>query len=183
MPPPDENTATDPTGAGWLVWLVVVVPGLLALTLTSVRRAAPGELVLVVRGGRVVRARRAGLVARRPVGERFEVVPTGDRSLPLVVRARTRDGVDVVVLADLRLVVDDVAPGTDWRPASDAVRTAEDVVAGTVARCEVADLVDDLDRGSSEWPGEVTRLLPGGTRATAVEVTEVEARLTPRDPS
>ena len=108
MPPPDENTATDPTGAGWLVWLVVVVPGLLALTLTSVRRAAPGELVLVVRGGRVVRARRAGLVARRPVGERFEVVPTGDRSLPLVVRARTRDGVDVVVLADLRLVVDEI---------------------------------------------------------------------------
>lgn len=165
------------------MWLVVVVPGLLALTLSTVRRAAPGELVVVVRGGYVVRAGRAGLVARRPVTDRFEVVPTGRRSLPLVVRARTRDAVDVVVLADLGLVVDDVAPGTAWRPASEAVRAAEQVVAGTVAQCDVADLVDDLDRRSGDWPGEVTRLLPTGTRAVAVDVTEVEARLTPRDPS
>lgn len=183
MPPPDENAATDPTGAGWLVWLVVVVPGLLALTLTTVRRTAPRELVLVLRRDRVVRSARAGLVARWPVTDRFEVVPTGPRSLPLVVRARTRDAVEVVVLADLRLAVDDVPAGATWRPASDAVRVAEDVVAATVVRCEVAGLVDDLDRRSGDWPGEVTRLLPGGTRAVAVEVNEVEARLTPRDPS
>lgn len=183
MPPPDENTAADPTGAGWLVWLVVVVPGLVALSLTSIRRAGPGELVLVLRGDRVVRAARAGLVLRRPVGERFEVVPTAARVLPLVVRARTRDGVDVVVLADLALVVDDVEPGDAWRPTSYAVQVAEETVAGAVTRCDVADLVDDLDRCSADWPGEVGRLLPRGTRAVAVEVTEVEARLTPREPS
>jgi hypothetical protein len=26
MPPPDENTAVDPTGAVWVVWLVIVPP-------------------------------------------------------------------------------------------------------------------------------------------------------------
>lgn len=183
MPPPDENTTADPTGAAWVVWLVVAVPGLLLLTLTSVRRAGPGELVVVVRGDRVVRARRAGLVARRPVAERFEVVPTGPRVLPMVVRARTRDGVEVVVLADLDLVVEDVEPGTPWQPVARAVRLAEGTVAAAVAQADVATLVDDLDRREADWPGEVSRSLPAGTRASAVRVTEVEARLTPRDPS
>lgn len=183
MPPPDENTTADPTGAAWVVWLVVAVPGLVLLALTSIRRAGPGELVLVVRGDRVVRACRGGLVARRPVAERFEVVATEPRVLPMVVRARTRDGVDVVVLADLSLVVEDVEPGASWQPAAEAVRHAEDTVAAEVTQVEVADLVAELDRREDAWPAAVTRLLPTGTRATAVRVTEVEARLTPQDPS
>ena len=36
MPPPDENTAEDPTGAAWVVWLVIVGPVLLFVTLACV---------------------------------------------------------------------------------------------------------------------------------------------------
>ena len=54
MPPPDENTVVDPTVTSWVVWLVIVGPGLLFATLACVRRAGPGELVVVVRRGRVV---------------------------------------------------------------------------------------------------------------------------------
>lgn len=178
MPPPDENTAVDPTGAAWVVWLVIVGPGLLFVTLTCVRRVAPGELVLVVRQDRVVRSRRNGLVARWPGVERFEAVPTGPRVLPLVVRSRTSDGVDVTALADLTVQVHDVAAGTAYVPAATVVRLAEDAVAGAVEQLEVGSLVDDLDALEPQWPDQLTRRLPPGTRATGLTVTEVEARLT-----
>jgi hypothetical protein len=178
MPPPDENTAVDPTGAAWVVWLVIVGPGLLFVTATCVRRVAPGELVLVVRGGTVVRVGRGGLVARWPGLERFERVPTAPRVLPLVVRSRTRDGVDVVALAELTVQVRDVEPGTAYASTTAAARIAEDAVAGAVERLEVCSLVDDLDALEPRWPDELTRRLPVGTRATDLSVTEVEARLT-----
>lgn len=178
MPPPDENTAVDPTGAAWVVWLVIVGPSLILATFVCVRRVGPGELVLVVRQGQVVRARRNGLVARWPLAERFEPLPTGSRVLPLVVRSRTRDGVDVVALADLTIEVHDVEAGTPYVPPAHAVQVAEDTVAGAVEQLEVGTLVDDLEALESRWPAQVTRLLPAGTEATALAVTEVEARLT-----
>src|SRR6478735_9745807 len=178
MPPPDENAAVDPTGAAWVVWLVIVAPGLLLAAVTCVRRVGPGELVLVVRRGEVVRVRRTGLVVRWPVLERFEPVPTGPRVLPLVVRSRTSDGVDVVALADLTVQVRDVEPGTAYVPPAQAARLAEDTVARAVEQLEVESLVDDLEALETRWPGRLTRLLPVGTAATALAVTEVEARLT-----
>ena len=178
MPPPDENTAVDPTGAAWVVWLVIVGPGLLFATLTCVRRVAPGELVLVVRQGEVVRVRRNGFVARWPGLERFETVTTDPRVVPLVIRSRTSDGVDVVALADLTVQVRDVEPGTAYVPPAQAARLAEDTVARAVEQLEVESLVDDLEALETRWPGQLTRLLPVGTAATALAVTEVEARLT-----
>lgn len=176
--PPDDNAAVDPTGAAWVVWLVIVGPGLLFVTLTCVRRVAPGELVLVVRQDRVVRARRNGLVARWPGVERFEDVTTEPRVLPLVVRSRTLDGVDVTALADLTVQVHDVAAGTAYVPAATVVRLAEDAVAGAVEHLEVGSLVDGLDALEPQWPERLNPRLPPGTRATGLTVTEVEARLT-----
>lgn len=178
MPPPDENTTVDPTGASWLVWLVIVGPSLLFATLVCVRRVGPGELVTVVRRGRVVRSRRHGLVTRWPLLERFEPLPTESRVLPLVVRSRTSDGVDVIALADLTVRVHDVDPGAPYVPLAQAARVAEDAVAGAVGQLQVCTLVDDLEALESRWPDRVTRLLPRGTEATALAVTEVEARLT-----
>lgn len=177
MPPPDENTAVDPTGAAWVVWLVIVAPSLLFATLVCVRRVGPGELVLVVRRDRVVRAHRTGFVRRWPLVERFEQVPTS-RVLPLVVRSRTRDGVDVVALADLTIEVHDVVAGSAYVPPEHAARLAEDTVGGAVERLAVGALVDDLEALQSRWPEELSRLLPPGTEATGLLVTEVEARLT-----
>lgn len=180
MPPPDENTAVDPTGTAWVVWLVLVGPGLLFVTLTCVRRVAPGELVLVVRRGRVVRSSARGLLARWPVLERFEPVPTGPRVLPLVIRARTSDGVDVVALANLVLEVEEVEPGGTYIPTTRAVRVAEETVGATVEQIEVGSLVDALEAMEGEWPAIVTRQLPPGTRAAGLAVIELEAQLTPR---
>jgi hypothetical protein len=162
-----------------MVWLVIVGPGLVFATLACVRRVAPGELVLVVRQGEVVRVRRNGFVARWPGLERLETVTTDPRVVPLVIRSRTSDGVDVVALADLTVQVRDVEPGTAYVPPAQAARLAEDTVARAVEQLEVRSLVDDLEALEARWPAEVTRQLPAGTEAAAVAVTEVEARLTP----
>jgi regulator of protease activity HflC (stomatin/prohibitin superfamily) len=178
MPPPDENTVVDPTGTAWVVWLVIIGPGLLFATFACVRRVGPGEVVLVVRQGQVVRSRRSGILARWPGVERFEPVPTGRRVLPLVIRSRTRDGVDVVALADLSLEVRVIEPGSAFVPAAEAVRVAEETVGAAVEQVEVRSLVDDLAELEARWPEEVTRRLPAGIAATSLEVTSVEARLT-----
>jgi hypothetical protein len=161
-----------------VVWLVIVGPGLVFATLACVRRVAPGELVLVVRQGEVVRVRRNGFVARWPGLERFETVTTDPRVVPLVIRSRTSDGVDVVALADLTVQVRDVEPGTAYVRPAQAARLAEDTVARAVEHLEVESLVDDLAALEERWPGQLTRRLPVGTAATALAVTEVEARLT-----
>jgi hypothetical protein len=149
-------------------------------TLACVRLVAPGELVLVVRRGRVVRSRRKGLVARVPGLERFEPLPAGTRTVPLVIRSRTRDGVDVVALADLTLDVRSVEPGSPFVSPADVLRLAEDTVGEAVAQVEVRSLVEDLDELEAQWPERVTRLLPAGTVAASLELSEVEAQLTPR---
>jgi hypothetical protein len=176
--PPDDNAAVDPTGAAWVAWLVIVGPALLFVTLTCLRRVAAGELVLVLRQDRVVRVQRRGFVARWPGVERFETVPTSRRVLPLVVRARTSDGVDVTALAELTIRVHDVAAGTAYVPTSEVVRLAEDAVAGAIAGLEVGSLLDELDALEPQWPERLNPRLSPGTGATGLTVTEVEARLT-----
>jgi hypothetical protein len=178
--PPEESTAVDPSGAAWVAWLVIVGPGLLFVTLLCVRRVGAGELVLAVRHDTVVRSRQSGFVTRWPVVERFEPLPTGPQVLPLVVRSRTSDGVDVVALADLVVEVLDVAPGTAYVPATDVARTAEETFGAVIEDLEVPSLVEELEAIAPEVLAQVGRALPDGTSATALEVTRVEALLAPR---
>jgi hypothetical protein len=180
MPPPDENTAVDPTGTAWVVWLVIVGPGLLYATVACVRRVGAAELVLVVRHGQVVRSSSRGFLARWPGLERFETVPTQCWDLPLVIRSRTRDGVVVIALADLTLEVRGVEVGSAYVPPADVVRLAEETVGAAVQQLEVRTLVDDLEELQARWSDRVSRQLPAGTEATALAVTELEAQLTPR---
>jgi hypothetical protein len=180
MPPPDENTVADATGTAWVAWLVIVGPGLLFVTLLCARWVGPGEMVLVVRQGMVVRLRRTGVVTRWPGIERFESVSTDTRVVPLVIRSRTCDGVDVVALADLTVQVSDVEAGAPWVSTAHVVRMAEDTLGAEVRRLEVRSLVDDLGALQRNALDRVTRHLPTGTTAAALAVTEVEAQLTPR---
>ena len=57
-------------------------------------------MVLVVRRGQVIRSASTGWLARVPGPERFVAVPTHRQVLPL---PRTRDSVEIVVLANLVL--------------------------------------------------------------------------------
>jgi regulator of protease activity HflC (stomatin/prohibitin superfamily) len=180
VPPPDENTAVGPTGVAWVVWLVIVGPGLLFVTLACVRRVGTAKMLLVLRHGMVVRSHRTGFVTRWPGVERFEPVSTEPHVVPLVIRSRTCDGVDVVALADLTVQVRDVEVGTLWGPTSDLARIAEDSIGTEIRRLEVRSLVNDLDALQDRWRHQITRQLPTGTTALTLAVTEVDAQLTPR---
>lgn len=175
------------TGGSLAFWSVIVVALLVALVAASVRRVGADELVVVVRGGRVARTALVGLAVRVPGLETFEVASTREHVLPLVARARTRDGTEVVVLADLTMVVEGFPGGESYDdPVALAVRRAEEVLAQAVAGRAVEELgvllTDDhtVDDGAPGLLARVDAGLGAGTRATDLEVTEVEARLTSR---
>ena len=111
-PAPALRIPTDAAlGAGsqegdWVFWAVLLLPSLRPAGRVWVRGVGRDELVLVVRRGRVARSGVTGFVARVLGLERFVVVPTHRQVLPLLVRAPTRDGVEIVALADLVLAVD-----------------------------------------------------------------------------
>jgi hypothetical protein len=73
-----------------------------------------------------------------------------------------------------------VEPGSPFVSPADVIRLAEDTVGEAVAQVEVRSLVEDLDELEAQWPERVTRLLPAGTVAASLELSEVEAQLTPR---
>lgn len=162
-------------------WAVILLPTLALSVAVSVRRVGCDELVLVVRGGRVVRSAATGWLARIPGVERFVAVPTHRQVLPLVVRGRTRDGIEVMALADLTLAVEGVPELMEYvDPAAAAVRVAERVVAEAVSGTAAVTLVDDLEDLEDHLPAEITLRLVPGSVATALEVTRIEAQLTPR---
>ncbi len=165
----------------WVFWAVLLLPTLALLVGVSVRRAGRDELVLVVRRGWVARSGATGFVARVPGLERFVTVPTNRQVLPLVVRARTRDAVEILALADLTLAVEAVPVQTPYDdPAAAAVRVAEAVVAEAIGDFAAVMLVDKLGDLEGVLPDAITRRLQPGSVATVLTVTEVEAQLTPR---
>ena len=162
-------------------WAVLLLPTLALLVAVSVRRVGPDELVLVVRRGRVARSRTTGWLARLPGLERFVAVSTHRQLLPLVVRGRTRDGVDILALADLTLAVEGVPDLVEYAdPATAAVHVAEDVVAEVFGGFAAVTLVDNLGDLEGCLPAAITRRLASGSVATGLTVTEIEAQLTPR---
>lgn len=168
-------------GGDWVFWAVLLLPSLALLTGASVRRVGRDELVLVVRRGRVARSGVTGFVTRVPGLERFVAVPTHRQVLPLVVRAPTRDGVEIVALADLVLAVESVPDHTPYDdPATSAVRVAEEVVAEAIGGFAAVTLVSTIGDLEAVLPDAVTRRLPPGSVATGLVVTEIEAQLTPR---
>ncbi len=174
-------SVAPPAEVAWVFWAVLLLPVLALLVGVSVRRVGRDELVLVVRRGRVARSAPTGWLARVPGLERFVAVPTHRRVLPLVLRARTRDDVDIVALADLTLVVEGVPDAAAYDdPAAAAARIAEQVVAEALGGFTAVTLLDELADLEVGLPEAITRRLVPGTVVTALVVTEIEAQLTPR---
>jgi hypothetical protein len=100
--------------------------------------------------------------------------------LPLVVRSCTRDGVDVVALADLTVDRTTVEAGTAYLPTARTARIAEETLAAGVEGLDVTALLDDLEQLTSRWQTEISARLPAGLGVADLTLIEVEAQLTPR---
>ena len=173
---------TSPAEGSRVFWALLLLLLMLSLLVgVSVRRVGRDELVLVVRRGRVSRSGAAGWLARVPGLERFVAVPTHSQVVPLVVRGRTSDGVEVLALADLTLAVERVPDLVTYDdPTVVAARVAERVVADAFGDLAAVTLLDNLPGLEDRLPAAITRRLMPGSLVSDLVVTKVEAQLTPQ---
>ncbi|WP_182523955.1 SPFH domain-containing protein [Nocardioides dongkuii] len=133
----EEPTATV------LVFLLVL-PLLVVLAGASVRWTPPDHVLVVSRRGVVRRVVGGGPTWRWPLLDVVEVVPLDAEPLAVTVRATTRDGHDVRLLAEASVPVEPPCPGDPAdvldRARADAEADLEDELARAVGDRDVADL-------------------------------------------
>jgi len=145
----------------------------------GVRRVQQGQWMAVLRGDRVRRVRTSGLVARWPFVERFAHDVDEPHQLPLQVRATTRDGVPVVVLAETTVSFPRPAVGARYAdPWPGAEVTAEETIARTVAGWSAAELTQTADATHRPLRHAVRRAVDGlGVDVVDLELVEVAVPL------
>lgn len=164
-----EVAVDEQTGS--VVWVLLVLCTAAALALSVLRWVPPGHRIVATRRGVVSRVAGPGLFLRVPVADQVEVLSAGPEELPLAVRATSRDGTDVRLLATAlvrRRSPEPAEPYADpWAAASQA---AEQVLADLIERTDVCDLSGALD---GSWKGLVSAA-DGATRPWGVEVHDLE---------
>jgi hypothetical protein len=122
------------------VGLVAVLPIAYWLA-TAVRRVRDDRHVLVVRAGVVMRAHESGWAFRVPILEQFAYHDTEPRTLPLLVRATTRDAAPVILLGEATVSLPTPRPGEayadPWVPAEAAAQDTISRVVSTWSTTEV----------------------------------------------
>jgi regulator of protease activity HflC (stomatin/prohibitin superfamily) len=102
---------------------------------TSLRRVPPGQRLVVTRRGVVRRVHEAGLAVRVPLLDRWALEPAEPREVALMARARTADGVRILVLAEVVVSLPAPRPDTTyadrWIPAEGAAQEAIGRTVGT----------------------------------------------------
>lgn len=106
-----------------------------------IRRVQPGWRVAVVRRGVVRRVRTSGVAWRLPLVESFVEEVDDPHDVPLHVRATTRDGVPVLVLAEATVSLPRPVVGTRYAdPWPAAELAAEGTIAQSVAGWSAAEI-------------------------------------------
>ncbi|WP_427893363.1 SPFH domain-containing protein [Kribbella sp. GL6] len=154
-----------------------ILVALLVLTLVAALepRVVPHDRVLVVlRSGRVDRVVAAGIALRLPLLDSYVWLPKASTRHPLAVVARSREGVEVRISAEVGLEIVDAAAAVEHtlHPVDLALDEIERALTRVVARCDVTAL--------AELPSylELAVDVPG-VRVSAVDVGAVEIALTP----
>lgn len=175
------GAAPDVPGGGLAVW-VVVAAMMVLLAGSSLRIVAEAERVVVSRLGRTVRVAGPGPVFRVPLLERCRTVSLRPVRLELGVSATTRDGTPVHLHAAMLCRVTD--PGRSAIASPDpfaaTVTEVQSRLAREVARTDVVALLPSRTQFELDLPPSVTAVTATwGVDVIEVEVTDIEARLTP----
>ncbi|GAA3096051.1 regulator of protease activity HflC (stomatin/prohibitin superfamily) [Kribbella aluminosa] len=154
---------------------ILVALVILAVLAALEPRVVPRDRLLVVlRSGRVDRVVTAGVALRVPLLESYVWLPRASTRHPLVVTARSREGVEVRIAAEAGIEMADPAAAVEHtlHPLDLALDEIERALTRTIARCDVAAL--------AELPSylELAVDVPG-VRISAVDVGTVEIALTP----
>lgn len=144
---------------GSVVGFLVVVPVLVLLAGASLRWTPPGHLLVLSRRGVVRRVVGEGALWRWPLLDRVRAVPRQSEPLAVSVRARTRDGHEVRVLAESVPAVALPVPGD----RADVVERARDAAEAALA-AELAHAVE------ARTCGELDRLTVGGLAVVQLDL-------------
>jgi regulator of protease activity HflC (stomatin/prohibitin superfamily) len=151
---------------------------LAVLVVLAVRTSPSGCWLVVSRFGRVVRVVDSGLILRLPFIERCHSLPRSSLQLPITVSARTRDAVQVHLLATACVrIVDPVVAGGCADPIGSAAGVVETALAQLISRSETADLLTFSTRSVTEELGRLTAEY--GSSVEAIVVDGIETELTP----
>ncbi|HET9859098.1 MAG TPA: SPFH domain-containing protein [Nocardioidaceae bacterium] len=177
-PPMDPSDVAVAAGGFWLVAAAVV----LVMILGSAWRVVPeNERLVVSRLGRVSRLAGPGLVFRMPGLERGESVSLLPVRVALAVAAETRGGVRVRLDVDALYRVTDPALATtvpDVRAATE--QALETALQREVAQVDIHQVLRLRDGLGQRLPRDLaTCTRQWGVDPVAVEVTDIETRLTP----
>ncbi|MFD7155007.1 SPFH domain-containing protein [Kribbella sp. NPDC059898] len=154
---------------------ILVALLVLAVVAALEPHAVPRDRVLVVlRSGRVDRVVTAGIALRLPLLESYVWLPKASTRHPLTLLARSREGVEVRIAAEVGIEIVDPAAAVEHtlHPLDLALDEIERALTRTIARCDVAALAEL--RSYLELAVDVP-----GMRVSAVDVGAVEIALTP----
>jgi regulator of protease activity HflC (stomatin/prohibitin superfamily) len=161
----------------------VVLAVTVALGFGALRMVPAGHCGVVIRAGRVARLRSSGLVLVVPGVEQVAKVTKHPRSIdPLIITARTRDGVEVrLVVSVLWCVVD---PTLAVQAPPDARAATEDAVERAlqdlVANVDLANLLRDRNSTLARLPATALPLLSSfGVELIDVDLRDAEVRVGP----
>jgi len=161
--------------------LLLVAAGVLVVCwlTTCVRSVRAGQWLVVTRRGLVVRECRSRLGWRLPFVERFEQDLDQPHEIPVGVRAKTRDGVPVLVLVEATVSIPRPVPGTWYAdPWPAAELAAEETIARSVTGWSAADLTQTADAAQLPLRSAVrTAVVELGVEVHDLELVEVGVRL------
>jgi regulator of protease activity HflC (stomatin/prohibitin superfamily) len=154
-----------------------------ALGFAALRVVPAGHCGVLIRAGRVARWRSSGLVLVVPGVERVAMVTKHPRSIaPLIITARTPDGVEVrLVVSVLWCVVD---PTLAVQAAPDTRAATEDAVERAlhhlVANVDLANRLRDRESTLARLPATALPLLSSfGVELIDVDLLDAEVRVGP----
>ncbi|QGN34932.1 hypothetical protein [Microlunatus sp. Gsoil 973] len=173
---PMEVTPAQSDALFVVLMLTIVV--VVVLTATA-HRVPPGHRPVVIRGNQVRRLPPGRTAMRLPLVERVVEWPTGPVEERLQVRAHTRDGAEVRVLAEVTL---DLSPPPIGSPHGDPIPRVADELWLTVSRLAASREVTDLRDPTSGLRAALIdrRFADGLVRVAEFKIAEINLLLPER---
>lgn len=180
MLPPTLLRSTHPAedlldGSQALAFLLLAIIVLVVLSIGTIRLAPSGQQLVVLRHGIIRRTPRGRFALTIPGAEQVALWPGTPVEEALQIRAGTRDGAEVRVLAEVTLDLSPPMVGDQHQdPVAAAVIGISTIVENAV---ETRDLDDLLDPVRGLQPALAGQLLDSGATITRAEIVEVEVLL------
>lgn len=178
---PSAGSASEVMGSPTGFWMAAALLAALILVGASVRLVAGDERLVISRFGRVSRVAGPGVAVRIPGVERVTTMSMRPVHMPLVMTASTQDGVTVRIMTTAVCRITDPTVAMEVPdPLCVTALAVEDTLEREVSRRSLAELYRTSEQMERRLPREINvDVAKWGTQVQEIEVTDIEARLSP----